>query len=304
MFKGKYSELVSHQTMIQDEHRTLNFIKAIEKAISPGDVVIDFGSGSGLLAIKAAKCGAKRVYAIERNASTADILRANIKQNKVDDVVEVFVGNAQQFIDTMNISVDAIISETIGDAIFEGSTKGFFDLIKAYNIEKQIPCHFKLYCHGSYITRKQQQFDNNKKQLDGIDLSILNESVVSNPMLDCAYFEGNHDKKDYYFNLTPANDSYELLSFSKPEEIKHDITVIMDDCSKDGDYLMLYWNIHLYDDVCITNSPDRPETDNHSFYQRLINVTGYNSNMFTIFFDYEYDKEGIEDQPYNNITVV
>lgn len=75
MFKGKYNELVSHQTMIQDETRTQGYMEAIEKAVDPGDTVIDFGSGTGILAIKAAKCGANKVWAIERNPVTAMILR-------------------------------------------------------------------------------------------------------------------------------------------------------------------------------------------------------------------------------------
>lgn len=33
MFKGKYNELVSHQTMIQDETRTQGYMEAIEKQL-------------------------------------------------------------------------------------------------------------------------------------------------------------------------------------------------------------------------------------------------------------------------------
>ena len=73
MFKGKYGELVPHQTMIQDEYRTNSYLKAIDKAVSPGDIVIDFGSGTGILAMAAAQV-AGRVFAIERNPATADML--------------------------------------------------------------------------------------------------------------------------------------------------------------------------------------------------------------------------------------
>ena len=51
--------------MLNDRARTDAFIRAIEATVRPGDVVVDLGTGTGVLALAAARAGARRVYAIE-----------------------------------------------------------------------------------------------------------------------------------------------------------------------------------------------------------------------------------------------
>jgi hypothetical protein len=73
-----------HIGMLADHVRTSRYIDAIRRAVVPGDVVIDLGTGTGVLAIAAARAGAARVYAIER-ASVADIAERMFERNGVAD---------------------------------------------------------------------------------------------------------------------------------------------------------------------------------------------------------------------------
>jgi predicted RNA methylase len=50
---------------LADQQRTLAFKQAIEAVVKPGDVVLDVGTGSGIMAILAARNGARTVYAVE-----------------------------------------------------------------------------------------------------------------------------------------------------------------------------------------------------------------------------------------------
>src|SRR5437764_13983625 len=50
---------------LADEQRTLAFKAAIEAAVKPGNVVLDVGTGSGVMSMFAARAGARRVYAVE-----------------------------------------------------------------------------------------------------------------------------------------------------------------------------------------------------------------------------------------------
>jgi predicted RNA methylase len=48
-----------------DIDRTVAFEKALRRAVSPKDVVLDIGAGSGILSVLALRCGARRVIAVE-----------------------------------------------------------------------------------------------------------------------------------------------------------------------------------------------------------------------------------------------
>jgi len=60
-----WSAPMIHVAMLNDHARTEAFLRAIEATVRPGDVVVDIGTGTGVLAVAAARAGARHVYAIE-----------------------------------------------------------------------------------------------------------------------------------------------------------------------------------------------------------------------------------------------
>jgi len=62
---------------------------AIEQCLSPGRAVLDVGTGSGVLAIAAAKLGARPVLAIDADPQATAIARQNIALNGVADQIQV-----------------------------------------------------------------------------------------------------------------------------------------------------------------------------------------------------------------------
>ena len=60
-----WADPVEHARMLHDERRTGDYVEALTQAVRPGDVVLDLGTGSGVLAIAAARAGARHVYAVE-----------------------------------------------------------------------------------------------------------------------------------------------------------------------------------------------------------------------------------------------
>ena len=58
-----------HQSMLADEARMRGYLRAILKVVEPGDVVLDIGSGTGILAYFACLAGARLVYAVNDTSS-------------------------------------------------------------------------------------------------------------------------------------------------------------------------------------------------------------------------------------------
>ena len=66
---------------------------ALEKHLRPGDRVLDLGTGSGILAIAAAKLGAAACRALDVDLVAVEVARANVSANGVSDAVQVEQGS-------------------------------------------------------------------------------------------------------------------------------------------------------------------------------------------------------------------
>lgn len=105
-----------HRTLIADRVRIAAFQKALAGVIRRGEtVVVDIGTGTGLLAFLAAKLGAKKVYAYEMNeiGAVAEKLKA---LNKLRNV-ELIPGRSTEIIDPPR--GDVVVTETLGNFALE-----------------------------------------------------------------------------------------------------------------------------------------------------------------------------------------
>ena len=96
---------------LHDTARTRMWKEAIETAVSPGDVVVDAGSGTGILGVFAALAGARKVYCIELHPRFVTLIQHLAARNHVDHIIEVIHGDAT----TVQIPepVDVLICELL-----------------------------------------------------------------------------------------------------------------------------------------------------------------------------------------------
>ena len=74
-------------------HTTVLCLQCLEDLIKPGSVVFDIGTGSGVLAIAAAKLGAGRVTAVDLDPVAVNVALDNVNHNQVADIVDVRAGD-------------------------------------------------------------------------------------------------------------------------------------------------------------------------------------------------------------------
>ena len=76
---------------------------ALEDAVYPGARVLDLGTGSGILAIAAAKLGAGRVLALDTDPQAVTVARENVHRNGVADRVRVARGSLAQAVGRFDV---------------------------------------------------------------------------------------------------------------------------------------------------------------------------------------------------------
>jgi len=109
-----FSGLEEHEEMLSDRVRVDAYHRAIGRAVRPGDVVLDLGTGSGLLAFLASRAGARTVYAVE-HGDIIELAREIAELNGFTNIVFV-QANSREL--TLPERVDLVVHEQMGDELF------------------------------------------------------------------------------------------------------------------------------------------------------------------------------------------
>ncbi len=188
----KTYSLISHQrSMLEDHKRTGAYFRAMldNRKQFKDKVVLDVGTGSGILAMFAAKAGAKKVYAVEAT-SMAQNARRLVEANHLQDIVTVIQGT----IETVELpeKVDIIVSEWMGylllresmldsvliardrylkpgGAMYPSHAKMFWAPIKTTSTQEHLEEFHKIIEHWDWFTVDM-------KSLYGIDMGVLTDT--------------------------------------------------------------------------------------------------------------------------------
>lgn len=104
-----------------DKERTLAFKKAISKVVKKGDIVLDLGTGSGIMALLSANSGARRVYAVELDNFVAEIARKSIILNKFEKSISILTEDARVLHFHKRIKFNVVISELLTTGMIDES---------------------------------------------------------------------------------------------------------------------------------------------------------------------------------------
>ena len=89
-------------------------LQMLERYVRPGSACIDVGTGTGILAIAAAKLGAQDVLAIDLDEQAVAVAKENIQKNGMEQVVHAQAGDLLK--DSIG-KADVIVANIIADVI-------------------------------------------------------------------------------------------------------------------------------------------------------------------------------------------
>ena len=107
------SHLLLADECLLDARRVNIFERAIKESVNPHSVVVDAGTGTGIMAMIAARAGAKKVYALEIDSGIAEMARDSIKKAGYKDVITVLNCNVKDFSLPNNKSADVLNMELL-----------------------------------------------------------------------------------------------------------------------------------------------------------------------------------------------
>jgi len=184
-----YAHFGIHEEMLKDEVRTLTYRNAIyhNRHLFKDKIVLDVGSGTGILAMFAAKAGAKRVIGIEFSNIAQQSLQI-VKDNNLDKIVTIMQGKVEEVELPDGIQkVDVIISEWMGYCLFYESMLNtvFYARDKWLNTDgilfpDRATLHIVAIEDRQYKDDKINWWDN----VYGFNMASIRKVAISEPLVD------------------------------------------------------------------------------------------------------------------------
>ncbi len=116
-------ELDEHRLYLSDQARLGAFRKALAESVRPDDIVLDLGTGTGILGMLACEAGAARVYAVD-SGPIAGVARAVVAANGLDGRMTVV--REHSTVVRLPEPVSLILTDQIGNF---GFNAGLFEYI-------------------------------------------------------------------------------------------------------------------------------------------------------------------------------
>lgn len=168
-----------HFDMLADEDRNNAYQEAIERALNkhPKARVLDIGTGSGLLAMMAARAGASEVLACEMNAGLAGVAGEIVERNGYKDLIKVVNRKSSDLRPGLDYEgkYDIVVSEIldvagIGEGVLPSLRHAYQSLLKPG--ATTVPSGMTMY--ASLISLPAFFKVNPIKEISGFDLSPFN----------------------------------------------------------------------------------------------------------------------------------
>ncbi len=196
-----------HFAMMNDSIRNNAYELAINKVVSKDSVVLDIGTGSGLLAMFAARAGAKRVFACERVGLIAEKAKEIVKRNGMSDIITVLNKDSSMLEvgQDMPFKADVVIAEIfdvglIGEGVIPTINDAYARLLSPNAV--CIPGQAKIF--GALVESRDIYEQGRVGRISGFDMGKFNE------FSSLSYFQAKLSN----FPHRLISDVFEVFSFN------------------------------------------------------------------------------------------
>jgi len=178
MNESSFAGISHHEEMLSDTVRVDAYHRAIHRNVAPGDIVLDLGSGTGLLAFMASRAGAAKVYAVE-HSEVIEVGREIGRRNGFTNI-EFMQANSREFAPPEPI--DVVLHEQMGDELFnENMVENVLDVRDRVMAPggRILPARFRLFMEPvTFHSEMRVRRFHNIALPDGIDLSGMETSTA------------------------------------------------------------------------------------------------------------------------------
>ena len=252
-----FTQFYNHERMLADSIRMNFYYNGIKRNIMPGDIIVDLGTGTGILSFLAAQQKPEKIYAIDQS-DFINVARSIAEYNNIKDIVFIKT-NSRNF--NSNEKVDVILHEQIGHGLFdENMVANILDLKKRLLKEngKILPGKFELFIEPVCLKREYKVpfiWENN---IYGIDFQFLKNIGKLGRYESAGYLQQFIDPfvVDYFLCEPESCMSFDLNELNDEKDIPKIIETskrVIQPGSMDG--LCIYFRAGFDEEVTMDTSP-------------------------------------------------
>ncbi|GAB2443046.1 50S ribosomal protein L11 methyltransferase [Streptomyces incanus] len=245
-----------HFAMLNDTERNGNLVAALERGVPAGATVLDIGSGSGLLAMAAARAGASRVFTCEMNPLLAEVARNVVDAHGLSDVITV-IGKPSTELDPerdLGGPVDVLVSEIvdcglIGEGLLPSVRHAREHLLAPDGI--MLPSAARLY--GRLVNSEAVLKLNQVTTVGGFDVSLMNTLTTR------SHFPVRLNTWPHRF----LSEAAPVLEFDLARDaLEPGERTLEFPATADGEAqaLVVWFELEMGNGIVLSNSPDNPNS--------------------------------------------
>ncbi|HEY0639343.1 MAG TPA: 50S ribosomal protein L11 methyltransferase [Pseudonocardiaceae bacterium] len=245
-----------HFEMMHDGDRAASYDEAIERMVTPDSLVLDVGTGSGLLALMAARAGARHVVACEAQPFVSEVAERIIRQAGYGDAVTVLSKRSTDMRVPGDLPrrADLLVTETVDCGLLGEGILGTIAHAREHLLAADaviVPARARVL--AVLVESESLRRKNIVGELYGFDLSGFNELAT------LEYFDSRLAKHPHRALSDPA----EVFSFDFYRDTAEpaSTTFTVPPTAAGTCHAVVFWfELELVPGITLSNSPHDPNT--------------------------------------------